>query len=469
MYGLRSRIVEEEGLEGERIGLDESMLALQGVGTSVDRSSEEGQKNANNPRPDFDEEDDNSPAEEEMVSSRNDHQGSDRPEGERHGPTRQKSGNGMLAEETTSTLPSAAICRTEPLPHDRGSEKCKQTGDQVIEPKQTLHTSNTAENTTLISILAAIQQMSNQFDEKFARTEQQLTLLNKKFDEKMKRSIDKTQNLEEETQELIPTNKQVLDEESNNNLPTQPQSLEKKLGNTENNQERRESNAKEQVENRGEKYLDDNRRTGEEVLQLEPKTSLEDAKKMSISSRPDKNPDDPERTSKTWKTMENDESRVKYRTIIEEAHDKNNFMTSENRKRPKKKEDDGPVVREYQLAYRNDVGVKRIEPRTDKEHRRRELKIRGAEKQTEEPIKKIPKSEAVARKKMRDNKLKTSQNYQRNDQGMDQQGWNRKGERKGDQEDNMSNKETQDFFTKTAPPNQDRNLYSMRNNRLNEC
>uniref|UniRef100_A0A1B6I9L2 J domain-containing protein n=2 Tax=Proconiini TaxID=565685 RepID=A0A1B6I9L2_9HEMI len=75
-----------------------------------------------------------------------------------------------------------------------------------------------------------------------------------------------------------------------------------------------------------------------EVLQVEPETSLDDAKKkykrLSILVHPDKNQDDPERAqqafeiiNKAWKTLENPETKAKCMDVIEEARAKTDFMT----------------------------------------------------------------------------------------------------------------------------------------------
>ncbi|RZF40583.1 hypothetical protein LSTR_LSTR007466 [Laodelphax striatellus] len=127
-----------------------------------------------------------------------------------------------------------------------------------------------------------------------------------------------------------------------------------------------------------------------EVLQIEPDTSLEDAKKkykrLSILVHPDKNPDDSERAqnafeiiSKAWKTLENDDTRKKCLDVIEEATARTDHMISEKRKRQKKEGKDGQVEEDEPAAYKHAVYVMTMKLFADMERRRRELDVRDAE------------------------------------------------------------------------------------------
>ncbi|XP_050525455.1 dnaJ homolog subfamily C member 8 [Daktulosphaira vitifoliae] len=98
-----------------------------------------------------------------------------------------------------------------------------------------------------------------------------------------------------------------------------------------------------------------------EVLQIDPETPLDEAKKkykrLSILVHPDKNQDDLERANtafetvnRAWRTIENDECRKKCLEIIQEAKDMTEFMITEKRKKLKKEgkeltvEEDDPAI-----------------------------------------------------------------------------------------------------------------------------
>ncbi|XP_043464900.1 dnaJ homolog subfamily C member 8 [Leptopilina heterotoma] len=133
-----------------------------------------------------------------------------------------------------------------------------------------------------------------------------------------------------------------------------------------------------------------------EVLQIEPATSLEEAKKkyrrMSILVHPDKNQDDAERAqqsfeivNKAWKTLECEETRAKCMDVIEEAKARTDHMIAEKKKKLKKegKIGEGSAVQlleeESEEGYRHAIWVMTMKLFADMERRRRELATRDAE------------------------------------------------------------------------------------------
>uniref|UniRef100_A0A1B6FFU0 J domain-containing protein n=1 Tax=Cuerna arida TaxID=1464854 RepID=A0A1B6FFU0_9HEMI len=147
-----------------------------------------------------------------------------------------------------------------------------------------------------------------------------------------------------------------------------------------------------------------------EVLQVEPETSLDDAKKkykrLSILVHPDKNQDDPERAqqafeiiNKAWKTLENPETKAKCMDVIEEARAKTDFMIAEKRKRQKREGRDSQVEEDEPLAYRHAVYVMTMKLFADMERRRRELEIRDTEERKRKREQEIAEEEKAALEK----------------------------------------------------------------------
>ncbi|XP_054258745.1 dnaJ homolog subfamily C member 8 [Macrosteles quadrilineatus] len=147
-----------------------------------------------------------------------------------------------------------------------------------------------------------------------------------------------------------------------------------------------------------------------EVLQLEPETSLEEAKKkykrLSILVHPDKNQDDPERAqqafeiiNKAWKTLENPETKAKCMDVIEEARAKTDYMIAEKRKRQKREGRDSQVEEDDPAAYRHAVYVMTMKLFADMERRRRELEIRDTEERKRKREQEIAEEEKVALEK----------------------------------------------------------------------
>ncbi|XP_033215443.1 dnaJ homolog subfamily C member 8 [Belonocnema kinseyi] len=133
-----------------------------------------------------------------------------------------------------------------------------------------------------------------------------------------------------------------------------------------------------------------------EVLQIDPATSIEDAKKkyrrMSILVHPDKNQDDSERAqqafeivNKAWKTLECEETRAKCMDVIEEAKARTDHMIAEKKKKFKKegKVAEGAAVpaleEETEEGYTHAVWVMTMKLFADMERRRRELMTRDVE------------------------------------------------------------------------------------------
>lgn len=147
-----------------------------------------------------------------------------------------------------------------------------------------------------------------------------------------------------------------------------------------------------------------------EVLQIEPETSLEEAKKkykrLSILVHPDKNQDDPDRAqrafeiiNKAWKTLENEETRNKCLDIIEEAKARTDHMISEKRKKQKKEGRDTKVEEDEPGSYRHAVYVMTMKLFADMERRRRELEIRDTEERKRKREQEIEEEEKAALQK----------------------------------------------------------------------
>uniref|UniRef100_A0A8D8V7V7 DnaJ homolog subfamily C member 8 n=1 Tax=Cacopsylla melanoneura TaxID=428564 RepID=A0A8D8V7V7_9HEMI len=119
-----------------------------------------------------------------------------------------------------------------------------------------------------------------------------------------------------------------------------------------------------------------------EVLQLDPETSLDIAKKqyrkLSFLVHPDKNPEDLEKAqqafeavNKAWKTLEDEDSRQKCLSVIQEAKERTDYNTW--------KENEGIWILEQWRNGRGS-GSKRLKRKNTEQLRksgRRTLKSRG--------------------------------------------------------------------------------------------
>lgn len=158
-----------------------------------------------------------------------------------------------------------------------------------------------------------------------------------------------------------------------------------------------------------------------EVLQIEPQTPLEDAKKkykrLSILVHPDKNPDDPERAQlafdgkfpyffwtqlflwsavcKAWKTLDTPETRQKCLDIIEEATGRTDLMIIEKRRKLKKDGKSDRVEEDEPGKYKHAVYVMTMKLFADLERKKRDLEQRDMEERKRKREKEIEEEEAA--------------------------------------------------------------------------
>uniref|UniRef100_A0A8D8VB37 DnaJ homolog subfamily C member 8 n=1 Tax=Cacopsylla melanoneura TaxID=428564 RepID=A0A8D8VB37_9HEMI len=127
-----------------------------------------------------------------------------------------------------------------------------------------------------------------------------------------------------------------------------------------------------------------------EVLQLDPETSLDIAKKqyrkLSFLVHPDKNPEDLEKAqqafeavNKAWKTLEDEDSRQKCLSVIQEAKERTDYNIEEKRKRYKKEGKGTHVEEDEPEAYAHSVRVMTLKLFADMERKRRDLDTRAME------------------------------------------------------------------------------------------
>ncbi|KAI5733651.1 hypothetical protein M8J76_014253 [Diaphorina citri] len=147
-----------------------------------------------------------------------------------------------------------------------------------------------------------------------------------------------------------------------------------------------------------------------EVLQLDPETSLEVAKKqyrkLSFLVHPDKNPDEPEKAqqafeavNKAWKTLEDEDSRQKCLSIIQEAKERTDYNIEEKRKRYKKEGKGTRVEEDEPEAYQHSVRVMTLKLFADMERKRRDLDNRAQEERKRKREQEIEEEEQKALEK----------------------------------------------------------------------
>ncbi|KAK7077552.1 DnaJ (Hsp40), subfamily C, member 8 [Halocaridina rubra] len=127
-----------------------------------------------------------------------------------------------------------------------------------------------------------------------------------------------------------------------------------------------------------------------EVLQIDPKTPLEDIKKkfrrMSILVHPDKNQDDSERAqkafdevTKAWRCLENDITRQKCLDIVEEAEAIVLKRVEERKKQLKREGKDSAVDEDAPEKMKRSVYVQTMKLFADMERKRRKQEDRDQE------------------------------------------------------------------------------------------
>ncbi|CAH0383917.1 unnamed protein product [Bemisia tabaci] len=143
-----------------------------------------------------------------------------------------------------------------------------------------------------------------------------------------------------------------------------------------------------------------------EVLQIEPDAPIDAAKKMyrrlSILVHPDKNQDDSERAqkafeivNKSWKCLENEESRAKCMEVIEEAKGRTDLMISEKRKKLKREGKDPTVDEDDPVKYKHSVYVMTMKLFADLERKKRNLEVRTMEETKRKREQEIEEEEKV--------------------------------------------------------------------------
>lgn len=128
-----------------------------------------------------------------------------------------------------------------------------------------------------------------------------------------------------------------------------------------------------------------------EVLQVEPDSTLDELKKkyrrLSILVHPDKNMDDLERSqqafeivNRSWKTLENEDTRKKCLDIYQEAKERTDHMIEQKRKKFKK---DGRLTEgipeDDPVKYKHAVYVMTMKLFADMERKRQHLETRDME------------------------------------------------------------------------------------------
>ncbi|KAK6633571.1 hypothetical protein RUM44_004178 [Polyplax serrata] len=141
-----------------------------------------------------------------------------------------------------------------------------------------------------------------------------------------------------------------------------------------------------------------------EVLQIDPETSSEDAKKkykrLSLLVHPDKNQDDAERAqaafeiiNKAWKTLETQETRQKCMDIIEEAKARTDMMIADKKKKLKKEGKIVKVEEDDPSKYNHAVYVMTMKLFADLERKKRDIEERDMQERKRKREKEIEEEE----------------------------------------------------------------------------
>lgn len=128
-----------------------------------------------------------------------------------------------------------------------------------------------------------------------------------------------------------------------------------------------------------------------EVLQVDPDASLDEIKKkyrrLSILVHPDKNMDDSERAqqafeivNRSWKILENEETRKKCLDIYQEAKERTEHMIEQKKKKQKKENRTSEGIPEDDpVKFRHAVYVMTMKLFADMERKRQHLETRDME------------------------------------------------------------------------------------------
>lgn len=148
-----------------------------------------------------------------------------------------------------------------------------------------------------------------------------------------------------------------------------------------------------------------------EVLQIDPETAIEEAKRkykrLSILVHPDKNQNDKERAekafeivNKAWKVIESDETRNKCLAIVNEAKERTDYAIKEKKKKLKKDDPDATIEEEEDPEkYKRAVYVLTMKLFAEAEQRRRNLEVRSMEERKRQREQEIMVEEKLAKER----------------------------------------------------------------------